>query len=144
MQEFLANHEVNSVFEVFAAKFPLDSTRSRLHAVLTAKAGIPVLHVAAGYCSLRVARVLLSAGADERVVDTNGKRACDLVGTFQADVTKDYAKERAMRQMLYTEHPSSYTFSLSLHATRLMSPLLSSGEKDQYDSHCFVEWWRYC
>lgn len=92
-QVFWANHPVFSVDDLITAKFRAGTPIARVHAVVNAKYGIPPLHYAVKSCSLRASGVLLSAGADETAVDTQGNRACDVVGDFQGHDERDPAKE---------------------------------------------------
>lgn len=62
----------------------------------------PLLHVAAGHVVLSCASVLLAVEADETVVDGDGKRSVDVIGSLlpQGSSTRDPEKEAALRRML--------------------------------------------
>lgn len=99
-QGFWANHAVFSEMELTTADFPSGTPLCRVKAVLTAEVGIPLLHIAAGCCSLRATHVVLSSGADVAAVDFEGDRACDIVGDFREGEKRDAARENSLRRML--------------------------------------------
>ena len=99
-QGFWANHPVFTAMELITATFPAGTPLCVAHSILAAKSGSPMLHVAAKYCSLCATHVLLSAGADETVADSQGKRASDVIGYSTPDEKKDLSRVSGLRRML--------------------------------------------
>lgn len=60
----------------------------------------PALHVAAAWCSLKAAHVLLAAGADEAATDREGQRPIDIIAGAQEPYQRDERREKALWRML--------------------------------------------
>lgn len=68
--------------------------------ILEAGFGVPMIHCAAMFCSLRSVHVLLAAGADETATDKDGVCAKDCVGVKLPQDMRDPRAMAAVRRML--------------------------------------------
>ena len=89
------------VFCFSESEFAVETQPDRANLVRAGRYCCPTLQLAAGYCSLRAVHVLLSAGADETAVDSQGHRASDLVGNVRGIVCEcDPANVSGLHRML--------------------------------------------
>lgn len=66
-----------------------------VRAFLATTIGSPLLHAAAGYCSIPALRVILSAGSLVEKADCRGKLAKDKIGCHLPDDERDVDKPAA-------------------------------------------------